>query len=120
MKKVLVVDDIPAELQLLERYLQVGGYAVETAENGTQALTRVSQHKPDAIVVDLVMPEMSGLELCRELKRTSATADIPIIACTVKDRKIDKDWARKQGVAVYLVKPCSQHDLVEAVQSVLP
>lgn len=115
MKTILVVDDNAAELQLLEVYLQRGGYAVESAAGGTEALLLASQHQPDAIVIDLVMPDMSGLELCRKLKRSPQTASIPIVACTSKDRNVDKNWARKQGVDLYLVKPCTESELVEAV-----
>ncbi|MEO0948759.1 MAG: response regulator [Cyanobacteria bacterium J06641_5] len=119
MKTVLVVDDLQAELQLMQDYLQNGGYSVITFSNGLEAIEEAAKQKPDAIVTDLVMPEISGLELCRKLKKNAETADIPIIACTTKDRKIDQSWAKKQGVAVYLVKPCTQEQLVEAVNSVL-
>ena len=73
--------------------------------------------KPDIIVTDLVMPEVTGLELCRTLKRMPETADIPIIACTTKGRKIDQTWAKKQGIAAYIVKPCTEEQLVNAVHS---
>lgn len=118
MKTVLVVDDVRAELQLMQDYLVKGGYEAIAASSGPEALEKLSGLKPDAIVMDLVMPEMSGLELCRKLKKDAAMASIPVIACTTKDRKVDRTWAEKQGVAVYLVKPCTQEQLVEAVQSV--
>ena len=119
MKTVLVIDDIQAELQLMTDYLQTGGYSVIPFSNGLEAIEEAAKQKPDAIVTDLVMPDISGLELCRKLKKNTETADIPIIACTTKDRKIDQSWAKKQGVAVYLVKPCTKEQLVEAVNSVL-
>lgn len=119
MKTILVVDDMQAELQLISGYLSQGGYTVVTAMNGNEALTRVGEQAPDAIVTDLVMPDMSGLELCRKLKKTPETANIPVIACTTKDRKVDQSWAKKQGVAVYLVKPCNQEQLLDAVKSVI-
>ncbi len=118
MKTVLVIDDLQAELQLMQGYLSNGGYQVVTASGGPEALDKLSTLKPDAIVTDLVMPEMSGLEFCRKLKKDESTANIPVIACTTKDRKIDQTWAAKQGVAVYLVKPCTKEDLVGAVRSV--
>jgi two-component system, chemotaxis family, response regulator PixH len=116
--KVLVVDDMRAELQLMSNYLAQAGYIVSTAENGLDALAKVKLDRPDIIVTDLVMPELTGLELCRQLKKEAITADIPVIACTTKDRKVDQDWAKKQGVAAYLVKPCTQETLVNAVRSV--
>ncbi len=116
--KVLLVDDMKSELQLLSNYLEQAGYAVMTAANGFEALEKVKLDRPDVIVTDLVMPELTGLELCRQLKKESATASIPIVACTTKDRQIDQTWAKKQGVAVYVVKPCTQTELVNAVRSV--
>jgi len=61
------------------------------------------------------MPEMSGLEFCRKLKKDEVMAQIPVIACTTKDRQVDEKWAQKQGVVAYLVKPCTQEQMVEAV-----
>lgn len=119
MKIILVIDDLKAELQLMQSYLQNGGYSVLAFSNGLEAIEEVMKQKPDAIVTDLVMPEISGLELCRKLKKNAETADIPIIACTTKDRKIDQSWAKKQGVAAYLVKPCTQEQLIEAVDAVV-
>lgn len=117
MRNILVVDDVQSELQLIKSYLEKGGYTVTTALSGAEALDKVSQQCPDVIVADLVMPEMSGLEMCRKLKKNPETAEVPIIACTTKDRKVDQKWAHKQGVAVYLVKPCTQEQMIEAVES---
>ncbi|MEO0456077.1 MAG: response regulator [Cyanobacteria bacterium P01_A01_bin.114] len=115
-KKVLVIDDVKSELQLISHYLEQAGYAVTTAVNGLEALEKVKAERPDAIVTDLVMPELSGLELCRQLKKDPDTADIPVIACTTKDRKIDQSWAKKQGIVNYLVKPCTAAQLSDAVR----
>lgn len=118
MKTVLVIDDMQSELQLMQEYLKNGGYEAVAVSSGPEALEHLADSKPDAIVTDLVMPEMSGLEFCRKLKKDARVADIPLIACTTKDRSIDREWAKKQGVSVYLVKPCTQEQLVEAVRSV--
>lgn len=117
---VLVIDDMQSQLQLLSNYLERAGYVVTTAESGAIALEKIKLQKPDIIVTDLVMPEITGLELCRALKRVPETASIPIVACTTKDRKMDESWARKQGVSAYVVKPCTEEQLVEAVRSVAP
>jgi two-component system, chemotaxis family, response regulator PixH len=115
---VLVVDDVNSDLQLLRGYLEQAGYQVTTATNGADALVKARLHQPDIIVTDLVMPDLTGLELCRQLKREVATANIPVVACTTKDRQMDRTWAKKQGVAAYVVKPCTQADLVDAIRSV--
>jgi two-component system, chemotaxis family, response regulator PixH len=117
-KKVLIVDDMKSELQLISSYLQTAGYVVSTAENGEQALEKAKAELPDVIVTDLVMPQITGLELCRLLKKEAATANIRIIACSTKDRQVDQTWAKKQGVDAYVIKPCSREDLINAVQAV--
>lgn len=116
VKKILVIDDVKSELDLLSHYLEQAGYVVTAIENGLETFDRVKVDRPDVIVTDLVMPDITGLELCRKLKKDPSTADIPIVACTTKDRKMDKSWAKKQGVVGYVVKPCTAEQLVEAVR----
>ncbi len=116
IKKVLVIDDVKPELELLSHYLEEAGYLVATANGGAEALEKVKNDRPDVIVTDLVMPEITGLELCRQIKKDPETADIPIVACTTKDRKMDKSWAKKQGVVGYVVKPCTAEQLTDAVR----
>ena len=116
MKTVLVVDDLKAQLNLISSYLEQEGYMVMTAENGSEALAKATANSPDLVITDLVMPEMSGLEFCRKLKKDPATAAIPVIACTTKDRDMDKKWAKKQGVVAYLVKPFSKEEIIAAVR----
>ncbi|MGL4882043.1 MAG: response regulator [Waterburya sp.] len=117
MKTVLVVDDLQAQLNLISGYLKQEGFKVVTAENGNEALVKASAQAPDLVITDLVMPEMSGLEFCRALKKNPETANIPVIACTTKDRDIDKKWAKKQGVVAYLVKPFTREEMINAVKS---
>ena len=116
MKTVLVVDDLQAQLNLISGYLEQEGFNVVTASNGNDALAKATAKAPDLVITDLVMPEMSGLEFCRKLKKNPETADIPVIACTTKDRDMDKKWAKKQGVVAYLVKPFTQEEMVSAVK----
>ncbi|PHV61683.1 response regulator [Cyanobacterium aponinum UTEX 3222] len=119
MSKVLLVDDMKAELDLLHQYLTEAGYDVTTANNGKEALEMVDNNKPDIIVTDWMMPEMGGLDLCRQLKKNPDTATIPVVACTAKNRDVDKMWATKQGVKAYVIKPCTKEDLVSAVKSAI-
>ena len=116
MKTVLVVDDLQAQLNLISGYLEQEGFKVVTAGDGNEALQKATTQHPDLVITDLVMPEMSGLEFCRKLKKDPATAAIPVIACTTKDRDIDKKWAKKQGVVAYLVKPFSKEEMIAAVR----
>lgn len=117
-KTILVVDDVKSEQDLICHFLEQAGYNVVTANDGSEAIAKVQAQKPDLIVTDLVMPEVTGLEMCRLLKKVPSTADIPIIACTTKDRKMDKMWAKKQGVAAYIVKPFQGEQLLAAIQSI--
>ena len=117
-QKVLVVDDVKSEQELISAYLTGAGYEVITADNGSEAIAKVKDERPDLIVTDLVMPKVTGLELCRLLKKVPSTADIPIIACTTKDRKMDQMWAKKQGVSAYVVKPFQEEQLLSAIRSV--
>ncbi|BAQ66760.1 two-component response regulator [Geminocystis sp. NIES-3709] len=116
--QILIVDDFKSELELISEYLTSDGYSVITALNGQEALAKIAENKPDAIITDWMMPEMGGLDLCRQLKKNPATANIPIIACTAKDKDLDRLWAKKQGVKAYLVKPCSKEELINAVESI--
>ena len=117
MKTVLVVDDLQAQLNLISGYLQEEGFQVVTAGNGNEALAKASAKVPDLVITDLVMPEMSGLEFCRKLKKNPETAEVPVIACTTKDRDMDKKWAKKQGVVAYLVKPFTRDEMISAVKN---
>ncbi len=118
MSKILVVDDMQAELELVCQYLTKAGHTIETATNGEEALQQAREKQPDAIVTDWMMPVMGGLELCRHLKKQPETMNIPIIACTVKNRDVDRIWAMKQGVKVYLTKPYTAEELLAAVREV--
>jgi two-component system, chemotaxis family, response regulator PixH len=119
MSKILVVDDMQAELELICQYLTTAGHTVITAVNGQEALDKAKSDRPDAIVTDWMMPVMGGLELCRHLRKQPETASIPIVACTAKDRDVDRVWAMKQGVKVYLTKPYTAEELITAVKEVV-
>ena len=115
MSKILIVDDLQSELDLIGQYLIQAGYSIVTATNGNEALQKVVQNKPDAIVTDWMMPKMGGLDLCRKLRKNPDTANIPIVACTAKNRDVDRMWAKKQGVKAYITKPFTRQDLLAAL-----
>lgn len=119
MKTILIVDDSQSELDLIAYYLTNAGYNVIKAHDGKDAIAKISENKPDAIVTDWMMPKMGGLDICRKLRKNPETADIPVIACTGKDRDVDRMWALKQGVKAYIIKPCKQQELVDAVRGAI-
>jgi two-component system, chemotaxis family, response regulator PixH len=117
MVMILVVEDTASERELICSYLQAAGHQTIAAENGKQALTKIEQQIPDVIITDLVMPDMSGLELCRHIKKNALAKAVPIIACTSKSTDLDKLWGLKQGINIYLTKPFTREDILEAVRS---
>jgi len=119
MSRVLVVEDTLSELELISNFLKESGYEVIIATHAKEALNKVTEHHPDAIVTDVVMPDMSGFELCRQLKRDDATKKLPIIICSSKNSEIDKIWGMRQGADVYLTKPFTKEQLVRAVRTVV-
>lgn len=118
-KTILIVDDLQSELDWMAHYLIHAGYNIIMARDGEEALAKTFAKKPDAIVTDWMMPKMGGLDICRKLKRNPGTAEIPIIACTVKNRDVDRLWAKKQGVKAYITKPYTKEELVSALQEVM-
>ncbi|MBD2448455.1 response regulator [Nostoc sp. FACHB-152] len=116
---ILIVEDSPSELELMSHYLQESGYKVITASGAKEALEQAISHNPDVIVTDVVMPGMSGFELCRSLKKNPATQKVPIVICSSKNLEIDRLWAMKQGADVYITKPYTREQLLRAIKSVV-
>ncbi|MCC0177499.1 response regulator [Waterburya agarophytonicola K14] len=119
MKTILVVDDTKSQLDMMANYLTKAGYSIILANNGEDAIALAIEKKPDLIVTDWMMPKMGGLDVCRKLKKNPETENIPVVACTAKDRDVDRMWAMKQGVKAYVTKPCTQDELVNAVEGVI-
>jgi twitching motility two-component system response regulator PilH len=119
MSTVLVVEDTLSQLELMSNYLRESGYTVIIATDAKEALNKAVKQKPDAVVTDVVMPGMSGFELCRKLKKNPVTEQMPIILCSSKDQEIDRIWGMKQGASVYVTKPFTREQLVGAVKSVV-
>lgn len=118
-RRVLVVDDSWTDLTLMATTLRQGGYDVMTASDGEGALTMATTERPDCIVLDVVLPRQNGFQLCRHLKQTAQTRDIPVIMVSVKNTPADQHWAIQQGAARYLIKPFDASVLLQSVQSVL-
>ncbi|MEM8778050.1 MAG: response regulator [Cyanobacteria bacterium P01_G01_bin.49] len=118
MSKVLVIEDTISEMELISDYLRESGYTVISTTDAKDALSKIDQHKPHVIVTDLVMPGMNGLELCRSIKKNPETEKLPIVVCTSKNQDLDRMWAMKQGVDVYITKPFSKEQLIRAIRSV--
>lgn len=117
--KILIVEDSPSELELMSHYLKDSGYNVIHATSAQEALEKASSEPLDAIITDVVMPGMSGFELCRSLKKNPATRKLPIVICSSKNLEIDRLWAMKQGADAYVTKPYTREQLLRAIKSVI-
>ncbi len=116
MKKILVVDDEPKIIQLTQDYLENAGFSVISAGDGERALTVIQVEKPDLVVLDLGLPGMDGLDVCRSIRKTS---NLPIIMLTARDEETDKLVGLELGADDYITKPFSPKELVARVRSVL-
>lgn len=119
MNTVLIVEDTPSERELLSHYLRQSGYCVIDVDNAKEALDKAITQRPDLIVTDIVMPGMSGFELCRSLKRHPETENVPIVVCSSKDQQIDRVWGLKQGADLYMTKPFTREQLIHAIRSLI-
>lgn len=119
MSTALIVEDSVTDMHVLSRCLQQGGLNVLTANSGEEALTKLNNHKPDIIILDVVLPGSSGFEICREIKSAAATSNIPIVICSTKGGEMDKFWGMKQGADAYLAKPVDQEEFVRTVKQLI-
>ncbi|MFZ0889917.1 MAG: response regulator transcription factor [Candidatus Binataceae bacterium] len=117
--KVLVVEDDHDIRELIRYNLAQEGFAVEEAADGAQALERIKRRAPDLIVLDLMLPGMSGLELCRRIRATAETASLPILVATAKGAEVDRVLGLEMGADDYVVKPFSPRELVARVKALL-
>ena len=117
IKNVMVVDDSPTEVHLLREMLTKNGFTVSVASSGEEAITRAASEKPDLILLDVVMPGMSGFEATRAITKSPASASIPVIICTTKGQETDKAWGLRQGAKDYIVKPVTEKLLMEKIKS---
>jgi two-component system, chemotaxis family, response regulator PixH len=118
MGTVLIVEDTLSEMELMSHYLRESGYTVISAETGKDAMNKAIERCPDVILTDVVMPGMSGFELCRSLKKHPTTEKVPIVICSSKNLEIDRLWGMKQGADAYLTKPFTREQLIRVVKSV--
>lgn len=117
--KILVVDDSPIVRKLAEVSLQEAGYEVYTASDGEEGLKTASAVKPDLILVDFIMPKITGTQFCKLLKENEMLKDIPIILITGKGESLGQTFIEKYGVLDYFTKPFKSEDLIEKVEATL-
>src|SRR5678815_5177085 len=117
--KVLVVDDTPHNVKLLADLLGVKGYSVTTAVNGEEALAKVAADPPDIVLLDVMMPGLSGYDVCRRLRADPATALLPVVLVTSLDPQAERVKGMEAGADDFLPKPINQAELFARVRSLL-
>jgi len=117
--KILVVDDEPEAVELVAFNVTQAGFEVNTATDGAEALKKARSTAPSLIVLDLMLPEVDGLEVCKMLRRDRATAAIPIVMVTAKAAEIDRILGLELGADDYITKPFSPRELVLRIKNIL-
>ena len=118
-QKILVVDDEPEAVELVEFNLKQAGYAVSTATDGAEALKKARSQTPDMILLDVMLPEMDGFEICKTLRLETSTARTPILMLTAKASEIDRVLGLELGADDYLTKPFSPRELLLRIKKIL-
>ena len=119
MNQILLVEDEPDIQLLIHKILTANGFEVIKASSGEEGLILASKFMPDLIILDIVMPGLSGLEVCRLLKSSEKTKHIPVIISSALSRDIDRKYAEEYGAEAYIVKPFKRDDLLNTVDRLL-
>lgn len=119
VKKILIVDDEPDINTILVAYLKANGYATVSAADGVEAIDLAQSEAPDLILLDVMMPEMSGYQVARLLKDDPATKNIPVVMVTAKTQQSDRYWGLDSGAAAYLHKPFELPEVLRHVRELV-
>jgi twitching motility two-component system response regulator PilH len=114
-KKILIVEDVYSELQVMQNALEPLGAEIITAMDGLDAEKKIIDLRPDAVVLDVLLPQKNGFQICRDIKSNPDTKDIPIILISSKNQDSDKFWGMKQGADEYVKKPFNPQELMQTV-----
>ncbi|BBH43938.1 twitching motility response regulator PilH [Pseudomonas sp. KU43P] len=119
MARILIVDDSPTEMHKLTAWLEKHQHQVLKASNGADAVALARQEKPDAVLMDIVMPGMNGFQATRQLSKDPETSSIPVLIVTTKDQETDRIWAQRQGARGFVTKPVEEDALIAKLNEVL-
>jgi len=116
---VLIAEDEPAQVEMLRYNLESAGYRTIAAGDGAEALRRIEEAEPDLVILDWMLPKVSGIEVCRQLRSREATHRLPILMVTALSEEPDRAHAFETGVDDYLVKPFSPAEMMARVRTLL-
>lgn len=119
MSKVLIVDDSHSQLYFLQKMVEQGGHHAVTVDSGEKALEAARHELPEVILMDIVMPGMSGYTATRKLGKTRSTSGIPVIFVTSRDSEADRSWGLRQGAREYVTKPVNPNLLLTAISAAI-
>lgn len=119
MARILIVDDSPTDTHVLKTLLERNQHEALTAGTGEEAIAKVKEIKPDLILMDVVLPGISGFQATHQISKNSDTANIPIIIVTTKDQETDRVWGLRQGAKDYVTKPVNEADLLDKIKAAL-
>lgn len=116
-KLIMIVEDSQTDMQIAESICADNGYQTVTVVEGDKVLSTAIENKPDLILLDVILPNKNGFQVCRQLKTNAETKEINIVIVSSKDQASDKFWAKKQGADDYITKPYEENDLLTAIES---
>ena len=116
INRVLIVDDAATDRANLQSIVTAAGYVASTAASGREGMELALKTRPDAILLDILMQDMDGYELCRTLRANEATKSTPIIMVSSKNQKADRVWAAEQGATGYVPKPYKAQDIIDSLR----
>ena len=119
MKKILICDDSVAEVKLIQSVLEKAGYWPVVTHDSMQIEQMIEVQRPNLILLDVVMPQRNGFQVCRDLKGHAEYSRIPVVVVSSKDQDSDKFWAQQQGADGYVVKPFTPEQLLGAIQKLV-
>jgi DNA-binding response OmpR family regulator len=118
-KLIMIVEDSQTDMQIAKSVCSENGYQTVTVTEGDKALATAIEKKPDLILLDVILPNKNGFQVCRQLKTNEETKDIKIIMVSSKDQASDKFWGKKQGADEYITKPYNEGDLLAAIENII-
>ncbi|HLA74849.1 MAG TPA: response regulator [Gammaproteobacteria bacterium] len=119
MARILIVDDSPTDTHVLKTMLEKNGYDTLSVVDGEQGIATAKMEKPDLILMDVVLPGISGFQATRQITKSPETSTIPVIIVTTKDQETDRVWGLRQGAKDYITKPVSEADLIGKIKAAL-